>query len=349
MSAALKLPPLPIEPSRVEVLPSRQAWASSRLMDYRIGGSDVSKILNRCPESHGGPWQFWLSRKHPSILTRDDESAEQRRGKRYERRVLEDYAHDFGIQTWTPREFFGTAPESEIVIHGAEAWMVMTPDAFGFDPLAGLWGIPEAKTSAMAEEWGPSQDIPVWREEYQAVMPVHIVLQGYWYLEISGLPWLDVVVLIVCSSNSGLNVRRYRLHADRFTQAQLVAAVSAWRERYLLGEEVPPVTPEDECRNFLGTRFGKSETFRDPTDDELIMAVEFVALRQRIKADTARAKMLEAALLGSMAESGGLYIPSNKPSRAVLKRVYVAPHKVEPYTVPGRTQPASAYLKIPKE
>lgn len=341
-------PALPIARHRVEILPDRQAWMAARSRDHRIGGSDVAQILDRSP--FGGPWKFWMSRMQPSAL-RLDETEDQERGKRYERRVLEDYSEDCGIKVWMPRDFFGAPAGAEVVFHGAEPWMTMTLDALGFDALSGTWGVAEAKTSAMPEEWGPATEIPRWSAEFVGIIPTFVVLQSYWYLGISELPWLDVPALIISQQNRGLRIRRYRFHADRETQAQLVSAVSAWRQRHLIEGEPPPITPEAECRDFLGTRFGKSDTFREPAADELALAQELVALRASLKSGEQRAKVLESTLLERMGDAGGLYLPglTKRDKRPVLRRVVVAAHEVAPFTIPGRHQPAVAYLKSPKE
>ena len=229
--------------------------------------------------------------------------------------------------------------------------MAMTPDAFGYDPLSGTWGLPEAKTSAAPEAGGESCEIKCWDDECSAIVPAHIALQGYWYLACTDLPWLDVVVLIVSQANSELRVRRYRLHCNADLQGNLVETISRWRAAHLVGDEPPDVTSEPQCRDFLGTRFGKSDTFRDPTQAELALAQEFISVRRRIKDDEKRAKYLEALLMEHMGEAGGLYLPgdSARGRRPVLRRVSVSAYDVPEITNKARHQPAVAYLKLPKE
>lgn len=343
-------PDLPIDPSRVEIIPTREEWIASRFRDYRIGGSDVPKILNRSPESHGGPWDFWLSRKNPTPQTWAD-TAEQGRGKRYEVRVLEDYRDDFGVHVWMPRDFFNAPKGAEVVLHGRYPWMCATVDALGFCPVLGSWGIPEAKTSALADEWGPSQEIHRWTDDHVRIVPPHIALQGYWYLACTDLPWLDICALIISQANAGLLVRRYRFFRHVELQENLIETIADWRQRHLIDGEPPPITSEDECRRFLGTRFGKSDTFRDPQPEELRLALEFVEVKRRMKADEERKAILEATLLQKMGESGGLFLPAlkaNGKGRQVLRRVYVAPYEVEARMQESRHQPATAYLLVPR-
>lgn len=342
----MTIPNLPIDRSKIEILPTREAWKKARSHDHRIGGSDVAQILDRSP--NGGPWAFWTSRLHPSALDAllSDDSADKSRGRRYEVRVLEDYASDYHLNVWLPRKIVGAAAEAEVVVHGEQWWMAATPDAFVFDALAGTWGGAEAKTSAIPDLWGPECEIRQWDETMARVVPVHYALQTYWYLAITGLPWWDLVVLIISQANSALQLRRYRFYADHELQRRLIEAVQQWRQEHLIDGVPPTVTGESECRDWLGTRFGKSSMVREPSPKETALAAEFAALKLRIAADQERCAVLENQLLDSMKEADGIFMPGpNNGKRPVLRRIVVGAHTVK--AIPERKQAACAYLKMP--
>lgn len=341
------IPNLPIRPDRVEVLPTRKAWKAARREEHRIGGSDVAQILDRSP--YGGPWSFWNERVNPSMFSEMIENSEQSRGKRYESRVLEDYSADYGTHVWIPKKLVAAPAEAEVVIHGSEWWMAATPDAFVYDSVATSWGGGEAKTSALPEQWGPECEIPRWDESLVKILPVHISIQVYWYLEITGLPWWDVAVLIISQANSGLQLRRYRFYADVEIQRAMVQTVTQWREAHLIGRIPPAVNGESDCRNWLGLRFGKTNIVREPSPAERALAVEYVTLKATIKESIARADLIENHLLAAMGEADGLYLagdPSDR-RRPMLRRVVVAEHDVK--EIPARRQAAHAYLKTPSD
>lgn len=341
------IPNLPLNNSRVEVLPDRKSWKEARTLGHRIGGSDVAQILDRSP--HGGPWSFWNERINPTMFSDMIENAEQSRGKRYENRVLEDYSTDYGVNVWLPKKLVGAGPSAEVVIHGPEWWMAATPDAFVYDPVAASWGGGEAKTSALPDLWGPECEIPKWNEVLAKVVPVHISIQVYWYLAITDLPWWDLPVLIISQSNSGLQLRRYRFYADPAIQKAMVQVVSQWRDTHLIGRTPPAINGESDCRNWLGLQFGKTNVFREPTPAELALAGEYVQLKGLIKEYTTRAALIENHLLAAMGEADGLYLagdPADK-RRPALRRVVVGAHDVK--EIPARRQAAHAYLKAPND
>jgi predicted phage-related endonuclease len=344
----LSLPPIDLR--QIEIIQNRETWLASRGKDHRIGGSDVARILGR--SDHGGPWSLWSERmrNQGGAATVRQDTAEMKRGRDFEATVLNIYGQDYGCAVYLPRAVFASRlPSAEVVVHHEkEAWAVATPDAFSRDVQRGEWGGGEAKTSAIADDWGPSCEIRRWESGCENLLPVAYALQMYWYLECTGLPWWDLCAMII---SYGLEFRRYRIYRDAEVQGRLLEAIGAWRERHLVQCQPPSITSESECRNWLGLRFPKSKETRPPTPQERAMATEYIALKRQIREAKERVAELECRLLDSMGEVGGLILEEGgrgvRPS--VLRRVVVGEYTMRERLEPARTVQAKAYLKAPSE
>ncbi len=102
-----------IRPGCIEVYPDRAAWLAARRRlegscphtltgHYRIGASDIGRILGVSP--HGGPWDVWLDKREGRA---EEDNADMAQGRRWEARVLEDYAEVMGRRGADPAALRG--------------------------------------------------------------------------------------------------------------------------------------------------------------------------------------------------------------------------------------------------
>jgi predicted phage-related endonuclease len=227
----------------VHIYADRAAWLAARVGapdEHRIGGSDVAAILG--VSRFAGPWDLYAERvlgiKREATAARE---ADFRRGNLLERYVLEEYAHRTSH----------SVHHADEIVHLVDDWRVGSPDALATD-LDGVRGGVEAKTSRDAHEWGEdgAEIADYERDGGASIVPPYYALQVYWYLDLSGLPWWDVAVLL-----PWYEVRAYRIWRDEALQARIVAQVSAWRRRHLVEREAPDLDASEACKRAMEAKY----------------------------------------------------------------------------------------------
>jgi predicted phage-related endonuclease len=270
---------------------SREAWLAARLAPDTAGASDAAVMLGVSP--YATPWAFWESKRRTADEKRVDVLT---RGHRWESAVLAEYEDESGCQLVSVEQACG-APIVTIA-HPDTPWLRQTPDSFAIDPRLGL-GQPEAKTAMHAHMWSPERGIVIdrWEDRFAELVPAHYAVQGYIQLHSSMLPWVDLCALVL--GGGWLQVRWVRLLRDLETQAALVAALTEWRERHLLGGEPPPVDGSDACNHYLArtTPLLEFKPKRVATDDERTMMERLALVRARSKADEAEGELLRNRLV----------------------------------------------------
>lgn len=184
-------------------------WHNAR-NGSNIGGSDVAAIVGASPWS--SPLALW-ARKTGKVREELVQSDAMEWGTRLEPAVLQKFVDehpDFKVQgdagTWH---------------HVDRVWQIANPDALFFDD-QGEWGLLEIKTAMYEDDW---------REG----VPQYYRTQIQWYLQTFGFKYAVCAVLFLGS-------RRYaefRVDADEFEQDTNLAAVTAFRDNYLLADVQP--------------------------------------------------------------------------------------------------------------
>lgn len=274
---------------RIQVFDSQSAWVAART-PQTIGGSDVPAILGVSPWA--SPWDVW-ARKVEGIEPEYslDTLAAFRRGHRFEPVVLAEYTEETGRETALPG---GPC----IIRHSSEPWAFGSPDAFALD--GGVLGGVEAKTASRADGWGEEMDLLAWEDGSERIIPPVYALQVYWYLECSGLPWWDLVVLL-----PRYETRVYRLRADPAIQGALLERVAAWRKRHLIGGEPPPIDGSDAVRAWLTRTFpGDAGKRAVPASSEVQdLAARLGTVQLERKAAEAQERQIKAELQAAMGDT----------------------------------------------
>lgn len=280
---------------------SREAWLAAR----RLGSSDAAAILG--VSSMRGPWDVFLDLQGRAPKP---ESADQARGKRWEIRVLEDYAYETGrrvllLPGWT----MWTKPDRN--------WSTSTPDALAED--GGELGLVEAKTDRRSSRWGPSTEIERWETGAELVVRPDYALQCYHQLWVTGAPWVDLAVMLPT-----YELRVYRLWPDPSVERELAEQLGAWWERHIVGGIAPDPDESDACRAAAAERIAVAGLKRPPrpaTKEEADLVLWLFHARRVHKANKAEDRRL-TNLLASRLEPGdsGLDLRPHARGRAMWQR-----------------------------
>lgn len=248
---------IPASIGRAVVLaaPDRAAWLALR----GIGGSDVAAIRGHSP--FASPWDVWVRRQPGVAQDRDDADPILAEGLRFEPMIAAEYALATGRTV--------TRHVNVVVQHPEFPWATGSPDGTVVDPEAGLGGA-DWKTYRMRDAaWGPSGSVvEAFGPEAVAVSPLYYLDQAYWYLEITGLPWWDLVVWLPRSFGFP-ELRWIRVMADRPHQRRMLLEVARWRQRHLVEGVQPDVDGSDACKRWQAPAKATKKTTRPATDAEV--------------------------------------------------------------------------------
>ena len=285
--------------AHLETYATREAWFAARTRGFRIGGSAVPRILlPEAPYGHG-PYSVWA--EHHDPLPPTEETEAQAWGHADEPLALALYAQRTGIQVeHTP---------DTLLVHPEHPWVVCSPDG-----LVGEVGGAEVKhyDHPRWEEWAPSgaqwHGGPFFCGEY-------VALQACWSLLASNRLWWDAVVNLP-SGRRYPDQRVYRFWRHEPTLADMLARVSAWRERHLVGGERPPYDSGDQHYEIVQHRYpkrlSKNIVAADETDEALMRRLADASARET--AASAEVKLARAALAERIGGAAGLHGASGKVS-----------------------------------
>lgn len=326
------------DPRCLEVYPTRCAWLAGRREACRIGGSDVGSILG-ADGAYGGPWSVWAQKM--GLSTPGADNLDMQRGRRWERRILDLYGEESERQVLLPWQYANLvsyehhgaydAPTDAYVLlrHPDAAWAICSPDGFVDD---GTWGGVEVKTDRRADRWaaGPRYVYAGWDEAWPA--PLSYVLQVYWSLAVSGLPFWDLVVLL-----PHYELRSYRFEADPVLQSRLLTKIGAWRTRHLVGCEPPEIDESEACADYYVARASSDADERPGTDEDRALVDEYVRARVELRQAQARAERLRNELMKRVGGAAGLRFPDG---------AQVNWQERAGYKVPAREVAPSRYLSV---
>ena len=315
---------------RLTIYPDRAAWLAGRGDgEHPIGGSDVPSIMGRAPKSWGrSPWSLWARAR--GLEVGGFTPAQQRdldRGRRWELPILEEYAERTGA-TLTLRGALATA------IHPRHPWARCSPDEIA--TVGGEVGLVEVKTDRHGHrereagdhryQWGEDGTlIETWDDSTASLLPPHVALQVLWSLEVTGLPWCDIVVGMPQRGQIEPEIRTIRLMAQPAVQAQLLSYVADWRERHMVGDERPEIDASADCSESLRLLYGEPppENATVPADESqrsLVLALRDA--RDRKNEAESQAKELSNRLIASIGDGYGVSVDTGarKPATCILVR-----------------------------
>jgi hypothetical protein len=223
------------------------------MTDYSIGASDVAAILGLSKWT--SPAMAWARLK--GIDVRDSSSPATERGKLLETAILMEYAESFMLpyhHRWhehseevlgrelsgnhgslrrTPGVYAGP-PYSADRAHSLRAeglpWATCRPDGYRLDHRC-IVELIEVKTT---RGWGDWED-----EEGAPIVPAYYFAQVQWQMFVTGIETTTLQAFCVSDDTR----RSYTIPVHAGIISQMVSRVTAWRDRYLVGDDMPDGIP----------------------------------------------------------------------------------------------------------
>jgi putative phage-type endonuclease len=216
-------------PFQAEALPNREAWLVRRRLG--LGGTDVAAILGK--HAYVSPIDVWLDKKG---LREDRETSDAlEMGIELEPVIARRYTKKTGVALCDLHPFL-------IAQHPTLPWAFCSPDDLAADHSRGV----ELKSvhPFAAQEFGDSGG---------EQMPDGYFVQCAWSMAVTELPAWDLAAQI------GYETRIYPTTRDADLCAALIDQAGAWWDRYVIGNETPPVDGTEGWGNYLKRKFPKSE------------------------------------------------------------------------------------------
>ena len=266
---------------------TRDDWLAGR----GIGASEVAAILGLSP--YAKPFDIYARHRLGYVQPDNPDMAA---GRAWEHPILVWYGDQEEVEVVGPRDMEAEgwrcckkdadwatcSPDGLVVVPGYEA--SYTPDSVSLKP---LWGV-EAKRSRVPRDWGEPGEIPAGATDLP--IPAAYYTQCLWSMLVTGL---DRWVLVAQVLGDG---RIYQVHADPARQAALFARVAEWRERFVLGDEVPAVDGSDGADYWLRECYPTGATRREATPEEVALAREYATVTASAKELEERKRLLSQQL-----------------------------------------------------
>lgn len=237
-----------------------------------VGGSDAAAILGIYP--YRTRLDVWMEKVGHPMWTPAKQTPPMRWGTLLEPLLREEYAR---------LEHVDVALSPGRIYH-PNGIQFGAPDGFVLDAAefpAGLW---EGKVSDRWEDW-------------EGGVPEYYLPQVQQYLAITGLPWVDVSVLL-----PGADFRTYRVEAQLDYQVELESEIMYFWHHYVVPDR-PPGDAPIEIRYPAPVRQERLQVAKDSILDTLI--TETLAVRGRIKELVAEHDELVANIKPMIAEYDG--------------------------------------------
>ena len=194
-----------------------------------IGGSEIAALFG-CDE-YKDAFSVWASKK--GGLAPAPPTLRMRVGKALEPAIIGLYGEIIGREV----EY-----HDRTLSDPARPFMVYTPDALVVGEPRGV----DAKVVAWDQRrhWGETADD----------IPRRVLMQCWWYCAGLDYEMWDVAALVAG------DLRIYHVERDRQAEEVMLARAAEFYERYLIGNEVPPITGSAAAREWLKQAFANHKT-----------------------------------------------------------------------------------------
>lgn len=253
-----------------------------------IGGSEIAAILG-CDETRDAFGLWWKKKGgKPAEPTGEEPPLWLVIGKKLEPGILDLYTH------FTKRQLIYCADTPRF--DARRPWMRGTPDALCQEGARGV----DAKFASwhQAHLWGPTVD----------EIPERVYLQAVWYMALMDFEVWDIALLVEGA------FRIYTVLRDRDVEERVIATVEAWYQRYLVGDERPPLGRSPAAKEWLRHRYPvhKRPDLRTATAEEARLLDDYVAIRGALCGLTEQREAMEFQLEEAIGEREGLEWPDGK-------------------------------------
>ena len=256
----------------ITIYPDRAAWLASRTgPDFPIGASEVAVALGL--SRYATPFDLW--RRHRDPRWRPDTGAQLDDGQRWEPLALR--LHDPPQRTRLYVEPLAVAS------HGC-GWLRATPDAWILpdggtaQAPAGLVEIKTDRNDGASEAWpADGTEVREFSDADGCPVPPDYWMQVQAQIACTGAAWCDLVVWIP-AFKAMPERRTIRVYPSKRWPA-ILAALSVWRERHLVGGEPPDPTSPEEMEALARWRYPAPAIKREATDEEAALIRTWIEAR----------------------------------------------------------------------
>lgn len=278
--------------------PDRASWLASRRESgtYRIGASEVAAVLGLSP--YTDPWDIWARWHLPAVEAQ--ESSAMTRGNVLEPLIL---APLVAQGLWTP--------QTAVFWQDATPWLRATPDGiWPIAPTNDLFSLVEVKTDGnpgCLDAWPASGEIGEWTDDETPPIRPDYWLQVQAQLYCTGATAAELRVLLLPPYGVP-DLRTYRITASPRWPA-ILDALTAWRERHLVGGEPPPARTREQAEAVARWRYPAPSVQREATADEAAWIAVVVEQQAAAKAATAAADEAKRLIAESRGDAQTIYAP----------------------------------------
>jgi len=240
-----------------------------------IGGSDVAAIFG--VDEFRDAFDLWAVKKG-GLTVEQPPSIRMIVGKCLEEGVLKLYEHFTGRRV----EYCDVSMQ-----HPERPWMIYTPDAL-----------------VVGERRGVDAKVVAWdqRRGWDDGVPPRVELQCCWYMAA-----LDYEAWDVCALMGEGEPRIYSIYRDLELEAAMLARVEEWYDRFIVGDDRPPIGGNETAAQWLKQMYPKHKRdIREATAEEIAMLTEYVGVRVQQAALSRRQDVLETYLKDAIKEHEGL-------------------------------------------
>lgn len=255
---------------------NRADWLKAR--QAGIGGSEMASIFGLSPWD--GPHGVWQRKKGLAPEKGDNERFKI--GRLMESPIAQLYADREGV----------TLERIEGLLKHPTAPIVGTPDRIVKGKRKGV----EIKTA------DPSQKTH-WGEEGTDQIPIQYVFQCATYMMLTNFDEWDLAVLFGMS-----DLRIYRLKRDMELEASMIEKATEFWNRYVIGDEEPPVDGSDSCSEWIGRKYPVvMNDLRDATEEETSVIAQLGEARIATRYAEAIEKDLENKVKDMIGDAEGVW------------------------------------------
>jgi putative phage-type endonuclease len=251
------------------------------LRRHAISSTDLGPIFGVSPFRD----EFTLCVQKKGHLPEEEATPRMRMGRHLERGIAEAYAEITGRRVeW----------HNHTVRHATEEWMVATPDALVAGEKRGL----DCKLVHWTEkrEWGDTAD----------QIPPMYQLQMIWMMAVLDYDVWDVAAYM----GDGLP-RIYEIERDARVERVVIRRAREWYDRYVIGDEVPPMGASPDAGRYLQQLFPthKRPDIRIATDEEVELLARYSEVRAAEAEIKSKKSELENKLRLAVADKEGIELP----------------------------------------
>jgi putative phage-type endonuclease len=250
----------------------------------RISATDVGPIFG--VDQYRGPFEVWAD-KHGHAPPFEP-TGRMLMGKDLEQGIVKAYSRITGrLVQW----------KDETVVHPTRSWMAASPDALVY---AG--DRVERTVDAKLVFWDQ-------RRKWEVEPPEGVQFQMWWQMAVTNCEVCDVAAWLGDDAP-----RIYTIERNHEAERVMISKCEEWHRRYVLGDEIPPISGSKTAAVWLQQAFPKHARpdMREATEEEIALLEEYAEVRLLRQDSTEQCDKLENRIKLAIGDREGLEWPGGQ-------------------------------------